>query len=396
MEKKKASTKETKNIDVKVNKENINTHKLNELISLSNLVVRILIIFLIVTGVYAGIVILKEIKVLSFLFNILKIISPLFVGLIIAWLFDPIVTYLSKKGIKRVFGSLICYVVILGILIISVSSLIPVLYDQINDFVTTTVPSLYEGLKNWMNDFFMNFKEVDGFDVNSIKADLFSKLENYASNLTSTLPTLIVNVAKSLFSGLGSFAVGLVIGFFLLLNMDDHIETLYSLIPNKYREETKKLLSALNKPLKKFVQGSLLDCTVIFIINAIGFSIIGLKAPLLFALFCAITNIIPYVGPYIGGIPAVVIGFTQSTSVGIIVLIFIMIVQALEGNLLQPLIMSKTTKLSPIVIILGLIVFEHFFGIWGMVLSTPILGALKELIAYFDKKYNFFDFKNVE
>lgn len=396
MEKKKVSTKETKNIDVKVNKENINTHKLNELISLSNLVVRILIIFLIVTGVYAGIVILKEIKVLSFLFNILKIISPLFVGLIIAWLFDPIVTYLSKKGIKRVFGSLICYVVILGILIISVSSLIPVLYDQINDFVTTTVPSLYEGLKNWMNDFFMNFKEVDGFDVNSIKADLFSKLENYASNLTSTLPTLIVNVAKSLFSGLGSFAVGLVIGFFLLLNMDDHIETLYSLIPNKYREETKKLLSALNKPLKKFVQGSLLDCTVIFIINAIGFSIIGLKAPLLFALFCAITNIIPYVGPYIGGIPAVVIGFTQSTSVGIIVLIFIMIVQALEGNLLQPLIMSKTTKLSPIVIILGLIVFEHFFGIWGMVLSTPILGALKELIAYFDKKYNFFDFKNVE
>ncbi len=377
-------------------KKSVNYKKLNELINLSNLVVRILIVFLIVTGVYAGIVILKEIKVLSFLFSVLKIISPLFVGLIIAWLFDPIVTYLSKKGIKRVFGSLICYVVILGILIISISSLVPVLYEQINDFVTTTVPSLYEGLKNWMNDFFMNFKEVEGFDVNSIKADLFSKLENYASNLTSTLPTLIVNIAKSLFSGLGSFAVGLVIGFFLLLNMDDHIETLYSLIPNKYREETRNLLSALNKPLKKFVQGSLLDCTVIFIINAIGFSIIGLKAPLLFALFCAITNIIPYVGPYIGGIPAVVIGFTQSTSIGIIVLIFIMIVQALEGNLLQPLIMSKTTKLSPIVIILGLLVFEHFFGIWGMVLSTPILGAIKELIGYFDKKYNFFDFKNVE
>ena len=399
MEKKSVNTKKDNAQKVNVKKDNtqsVNTHKLNELISLSNLVVRILIIFLIVTGVYAGIVILKEIKVLSFLFSILKIISPLFVGLIIAWLFDPIVTYLSKKGIKRVFGSLICYVVILGILIISVSSLIPVLYDQINDFVTTTVPSLYEGLKNWMNDFFMNFKEVEGFDVNSIKTDLFSKLENYASNLTSTLPTLIVNVAKSLFSGLGSFAVGLVIGFFLLLNMDDHIETLYSLIPNKYREETRKLLSALNKPLKKFVQGSLLDCTVIFIINAIGFSIIGLKAPLLFALFCAITNIIPYVGPYIGGIPAVVIGFTQSTSIGIIVLIFIMIVQALEGNLLQPLIMSKTTKLSPIVIILGLLVFEHFFGIWGMVLSTPILGAVKELISYFDEKYNFFDFKNVE
>ena len=135
---------------------------------------------------------------------------------------------------------------------------------------------------------------------------------------------------------------------------------------------------------------------MIFIINAIGFSIIGLKAPLLFALFCAVTNIIPYVGPYIGGVPAVIIGLTQSTSIGIIVLIFIVIVQALEGNLLQPLIMSKTTKLSPVIIILGLIVFEYFFGIWGMVLSTPILGALKELINFFDEKYDFLNFKNEE
>ena len=178
--------------------------------------------------------------------------------------------------------------------------------------------------------------------------------------------------------------------------MDENVENLYLLIPKKYREETRRLLYSLNIPLKKFVQGALLDCSVIFVINAIGFSIIGLKAPLLFALFCAITNVIPYVGPYIGGAPAVIIGLTQSTSIGIIVLIFIVIVQALEGNLLQPLIMSKTTKLSPIVIILGLLVFGHFFGIWGMVLSTPILGVLKELLNFFDEKYDFLNFKNEE
>lgn len=377
-------------------KRTINIKRLNELIKLANIVLKILTIFLIVAGVYALLIILKEIKILSFIFNIISIISPLFIGLIIAWLFDPVVTYLSKHGIKRTFGSIICYIVIIVIILLVVGSLVPVLYDQINDFVTTTIPSLFETSKNWINDFFDNFKNIEGFDINSMKLEIFKKLENYATNLTSTLPTTIINIAKSLFSGIGALAVGLVIGFFLLLNMDENIENMYLLIPKKYRDETKNLLQSLNKPLKRFVQGALIDCSLIFIINAIGFSIIGLKAPLLFALFCAVTNIIPYVGPYIGGAPAVIIGLTQSTSIGIIVLIFIAVVQALEGNLLQPLIMSKTTKLSPIVIILGLLVFEHFFGIWGMVLSTPILGALKELINFFDEKYDFLSFKDDE
>ena len=348
--------------------------------------------FLIVAGIYAGIIVLKEIKVLSFLFSVLKIISPLFIGLIIAWLLDPIVTYLNKKGLKRIFGSLICYVVMFLLIILILGSLIPVLYDQINDFVTLTLPSMFETTKNLINDFFNNFKNIDGFDVMSMKNEVFKKLEVYTTSLTSSLPAILVNIVKNLFSFIGVLAVGLVIGFFLLLNMDETVKNIYMLFPVKYRTEAKNLFTALNRPLKRFVNGALLDCSLIFIVNAIGFSIIGLKAPLLFALFCGITNVIPYVGPYIGGAPAVIVGLTQNTTTGIVVLIFIAIVQCLEGNLLQPIIMSKTTKLSPIVIILGLLVFGHFFGIWGMVLSTPILGAIKELINYFDLKYGFLNF----
>ena len=370
----------------------INIRKLNELINLSNLVVKILIMFLIVAGIYAGIIVLKEIKVLSFLFSVLKIISPLFIGLIIAWLLDPIVTYLNKKGLKRIFGSLICYVVMFLLIILILGSLIPVLYDQINDFVTLTLPSMFETTKNLINDFFNNFKNIEGFDVMSMKNEVFKKLEVYTTSLTSSLPAILVNIVKNLFSFIGVLAVGLVIGFFLLLNMDETVKNIYMLFPVKYRTEAKNLFTALNRPLKRFVNGALLDCSLIFIVNAIGFSIIGLKAPLLFALFCGITNVIPYVGPYIGGAPAVIVGLTQNTTTGVVVLIFIAIVQCLEGNLLQPIIMSKTTKLSPIVIILGLLVFGHFFGIWGMVLSTPILGAIKELINYFDLKYGFLNF----
>ena len=114
---------------------------------------------------------------------------------------------------------------------------------------------------------------------------------------------------------------------------------------------------------------------------------VGLKAPALFGFFCGLTNIIPYLGPYIGGAPAVIVGFTQSPTIGILTIVVIAVIQFLEGNFLQPVIMSKTTKLHPVTIILGLLVFGYFFGILGMLLSTPIIAVCKTIFQFFDKKY---------
>ena len=128
--------------------------------------------------------------------------------------------------------------------------------------------------------------------------------------------------------------------------------------------------------------------SLVFVVSTIGFFISGLKAPLLFGLFCGITDIIPYLGPYIGGIPAVVVGFSQSPITGIITLIAIVIVQFIEGNLLQPLIMSKQLKLHPVTIMLGLLIFGYFFGIVGMVVATPAIAAIKVIFTFFDEKYH--------
>ena len=373
-------------------KKEINYSKLNDLISLSYKIFKILFILLIIVGLYAIIMLIKEVKILPFIFSIFKIIAPLFVGVFIAWLFDPIVTKLSKKGIRRLLGTILCYVVFLGIIFLIIYAIIPLLSEQINDFVSTTIPSLYETSKNWIDSILSNVKNIEGFDAIAMRNEIFKKLELTATNLANSLPDMLMISLKTIFSWLGVFGIGLIIGFYLLLDFDDNIDTLYTLIPKKYRSETKRCLSAVNKPLKRFVNGALLDCTVVFVITAIGFSFLGLKAPLLFALFCALTNVIPYAGPYIGGAPAVFVGLTQSTPLGIAILIFIVIVQAVEGNFFQPLIMSKTTKLSPVTIIVGLLIFGHFFGILGMIISTPLIGAIKELVNFLDDKYDFLNF----
>ena len=125
--------------------------------------------------------------------------------------------------------------------------------------------------------------------------------------------------------------------------------------------------------------------------QSIGFSLAGLKAPIVFGLICAITNIIPYIGPYIGGIPAVAVGFTISPLVGFLSLAAVVISQFLESYVLTPIVMSKTMKLHPVTIIIGLLIFGHFFGIIGMLLSTPVISCIKIIFNFFDEKYEIFE-----
>lgn len=373
----------------KRNDKELDIGKINSLVLLGNKVFQILLVMLIVAGVYMGIKVLKELQIFPFVLTILRLLLPLFIGLFIAWLLDPIVSKLKEKGIRRGFGTAICYIVFLGIVFLIVNALIPLLSEQINEFVSNTIPGVYDACRNWINNIFDKFNGIENFDANSMKLELFAKLESIATNLTSSLPAILVTFVTNLFSGVGTFAIGMIIGFYILLDFDKHVKLIYSLVPNHLQKDAYTLVKVVDEPLKRFVIGAIIDCSVVFIISFIGFAIIGLKAPLLFGLFCGITNVIPYAGPYIGGAPAVLVAFSQGTPTGIAVLIFIAVVQALEGNLFQPLIMSKTTKLSPITIILGLLVFGHFFGIIGMVLATPIIGAVKGIISFFDSKYNF-------
>ena len=101
-------------------------------------------------------------------------------------------------------------------------------------------------------------------------------------------------------------------------------------------------------------------------------------------------NVIPYAGPYIGGAPAILVAFSQGMGVGIGVTLSIVIIQALEGNIMSPIVMSKTTKLHPVTIIVGLLIFGHFFGIVGMLLSTPIISVGKVVIEFIDSKIHIF------
>ena len=140
-----------------------------------------------------------------------------------------------------------------------------------------------------------------------------------------------------------------------------------------------------------YVSGTLFTSLIVTFFTFIGLLISGISSPLLFAIFCGITNIVPYFGPYIGGIPTIIVAFSINPMCGIITLITILLVQVIEGNIINPIIVGKATDIHPITIIIGLLIFQHYFGIVGMIIATPVIGAIKILFNFFNDKYHLVD-----
>ncbi len=372
-------------------KDNLDIAKLNDVITLSNKILKIVYVLAVVVGVYIIIKLFKELRIDDFIITILSTITPLFIGIIVAWLFDPIVTFLQRKGMRRGLGAFAAYFFLIVILGVIVGAIIPILSDQINDFAKS-IPAIFDSIKIWINNVFDAINSIDGIDANGIKSDLFKRIEEIGVGITSSLPETLVSMVKSFFSGAGNLVVGLIIGFYLMLSFNNADDLLITLLPKRMQHDTRDLLNEVNTSLRRFIQGALADCSLVFVVTSLAFWVIGLRAPLIFGLFCGITNIIPYAGPYIGGAPAVIVAFSQGPITGILTLISIIVVQFLEGNLLQPLIMSKTTKLHPVTIILGLMIFGYFFGIIGMVIATPVIAAIKAIFLFFNEKYEIINF----
>lgn len=368
----------------------IDKNNLNEVINISKKILKIFYIVLIVIIGYISLKVIKELGILSIFLNILKILTPLFIGMLVAWLFNPFVRWLESKKIRRGIGVALSYVMLMGCIILLIQAIIPLLYNQTIELVGN-FPNIFESVKNWFSGIFNNVNS-NIINIENIEKTLVEKLDAVSLNLSSSLPSVIINSLYNIISSVGTFVIGLVIGFFLLLSYDNLEGVFLDLLPKKIRKSSKELGTKINQSLRNYVNGALIDSSVVFIISTVVFVLIGLKSPILFGLFCGLMNVIPYAGPYIGGAPAVIVAFSQGFGVGIAVLIAIIVIQLIEGNVLQTLIISKTTKLNPVVIIIGLLVFGHFFGIVGMLLSTPIIGVLKVIFKYFDDKYDILNF----
>lgn len=324
--------------------------KLKELVLV--LIAIILIMFLI-----------KYLNLLNYLKIIFTVLIPVFIGFIYAWIFNPLVVKFSKC-INRNTICIILFLVFIIIFGLFVYFVVPLFYKEGLEFIEI-LPSYFRKIEVKV--------EVLGFR---------NLLDQGISFVVNNVPKLLINLVSSIFKYIGTIMIGLILGLYISMDYEKIVCNINAFIPKRYKCVFINLSREVSREVRKCVNGTLLIASFVFILDSISFFFIGIDSPVLLGMICGITDLIPYVGPYIGGIVAVLVGFTESKVLGILTLIACVVVQCIENYVLQPIIMSKSIKISPILVIAGLLIFGRLFGIFGMILATPVLAILKVILTY--------------
>ncbi len=319
--------------------------------------------------------------------HVLGILAPLFIGLFLAWLLEPAIHYFEKNKVGRKLATFVVYLILVFLVLLILALILPEFISQLNELIKK-IPSFLEEINKFINNVFKNFSSSN-FDSSSMKDNLLDSINSFVNNITTNDLEGIVSKLSSSFKTISDILLGVLIGFYLSLDFSKLNKYLALVIPKRFHKDLKTIRKSLNTMLRNYVNGTLLSCLFVLILCFIGFLISGVSSPLLFAIFCAIVNVIPYFGPYIGAIPVVIVGLTINPWVGVICLLTIVIVQFVDGNILHPLIVGKAVSLHPITIMLSLLIFQYFFGIIGMIVATPIVATLKILYLFFEDKYHF-------
>ena len=368
------------------NKKHIDYKSLNEILKTGNLLLKIIFTISVLAIAVLVLYLIDKTSVLVTIGKILSILSPLFIGMFLSWLLEPAINYFVKNNVSRKLATFVVYLVLIFLFILILALIVPEFISQLNELIKK-IPTLLTSVNTFISDIFKNFSS-SSLDTTTMKDNILDSINNFVNNFD--LAGIVESLSSS-FKVLSNIFLGLLIGIYLSFDFFKVNKYFKMVIPKRFHKDIKTLKKSFNTMLRNYVNGTLLSCLFVFIFTLIGLLFSGISSPLLFAIFCAVTNIIPYFGPYIGGIPVIIVGFAISPVTGVICLVTIVVVQFIDGNILNPIIMGKAVSLHPITIMLGLLVFEYFFGVLGMILATPIIATLKIIFQFLNSKYHFMD-----
>ena len=321
-----------------------------------------------------------------------NILIPFVIALLLYYLFSPFVDLLEKYRIKRIYGVTLLFLLIIGVLTLGVILLYPLLQDQVTMFIEefpSFIDSLLGSVTTWVDDLPFG-GEIESFiqEGESFVAGIPDNIDQYLSNGLSGISSFV--------SGLTNVVVTLVtfpiILFFLLKDEQRFFRAFLSVTPPKWREDLIRVSSEVNTQVGAYVKGQLIIATSIGVMMFIGFSIIGLEYNGVLAIIAGFTSIIPYIGPTLAFLPALIIALIDSWwMVAQLVLVW-MAVQFIDGNLIEPNVMGKQLNVHPLTIIVVLLVMGDLIGLFGLIFGVPIYAILKVLVVYlfqqFKKRYN--------
>ncbi|MEL7542392.1 MAG: AI-2E family transporter [Pseudomonadota bacterium] len=325
----------------------------------------------------------------AFVWLLSPILLPFTIGLIIAYLLDPVADWLERLGLPRVLATTIIIALLVLLVLLLFLFVVPLVANEVRQLAEgvpdqiTALGVALEGLgQRWLGDRFPDFE---------------SEIERYVSGLSLDWTKYATGVLQSVWSGglavVNFFSIILitpVVAFYLLLDWNKMIERIDSWLPRDNAPTIRRLAREMNVVIAGFLRGQGTVALLLGAGYAVALSIIGLKYGLLIGLIAGLLNFVPFVGSAVGLLLSVGVALSQfwpSWVPIVAVLVIFLAGQFLEGNILQPKIVGDSIRLHPVWIIFALFAFSYLFGFLGVLIAVPAAAVIGVLTRFAIKEY---------
>lgn len=323
--------------------------------------------------------------VFSFLKRVVKILTPFFIGFAIAFILMPLCNIIEtrwlgglswKKKTKRTIAVISCIIIFLLLITVTLLMLIP----QLISSVQTLVGNMDVYLRT-LEDFVNRFQSNEEYSqvIDNILQSLFTQISNWVQQLSSLLPK-VLNYSVSFISSVFNFFVGLIVSVYILLDEETFRSQIRKAIKALFSEKTSKRIfyvaELTGKMFNSFIFGKALDSLIIGIICWFVTSIMNIPYSPLISFIIGITNMIPVFGPFIGAIPSAFILLVINPMAALEFVIFIIILQQIDGNIIGPYILGDSMGLPAFWIMFAIILGGGLFGVIGMFLGVPLFAVI--------------------
>ncbi|GFP75277.1 AI-2E family transporter [Clostridium fungisolvens] len=309
-----------------------------------------------------------------------EVIFIIIFSFIVSYTLKPLLMYsMEKTKINKKLGAGLIILAVFSFVVITIVGVIPSLFKEGANI--ETIMNSVERLVNWVNSK-VHMNQYGIFDTLSVQIN--ERLNVALSNFSEKAFDSLVDFSENLLS----LAVVPVVSYYFLAEGNVIENKLLLLVPMKKRSIIKRIISDIDKALGRYIFSQFVLCIIIGVLTFFVLICLKIQFPILLSIFNAVVNIIPYFGPLIGAIPAILVALIQSPTKAIYATILLFIIQQVEGNLISPQITASSIKMHPLLIIILLLIGEKIGGFFGMILAIPIGVIIK--VIYEDIDYHMY------
>jgi predicted PurR-regulated permease PerM len=312
------------------------------------------------------------------LYRTREVLTPFLIGAAIAYTLNPLVDSLERRGAPRVAGIVIVYAFVLLVLALILVYLIPATTRQL-ERMSEDFPARVRSLELFVTNLYEKYHTAPFPET--VREPLDSIIKQWEALLASAVSRTI-SATVGLLHQLPNLVLAPVLAFYFSRDKDEICRKVMSWVPAKNREEISNLIGEIDAVVGGFVRGQLLVAAIMVGLLSVGLWLTGIEFWFPIGVAAGILDVIPYFGPILGAIPAVIIALLESPLRAVYVVIVFVVANQIESAVLTPRIVSGYVGLHPLTVIFALLVGAYMLGLWGMIIAVPVAGMVKVVARY--------------